>query len=704
MNQIRCSLFQHYWNRIGDKSIEEIVDHIKSKDKVTFEALRSYDKSNLTEIEKCKRQLLAFTPSGVFTGNRSMSGLATYNKLVILEIDDLFETHLKHARFHAFTLPFTFLCFTSARSNGLKIVVKVDSELKDHAMAFQKVAHYYQQQINRPINPSGVDPLRLSFFSYDPEIYYAPDSQTFIVNPVKVSTQTKTEAAASGEGGETAQFVQFASDPIQQKVSLESPEGSLHENKELSDIANKEAPINSELASVVSEEDDSDEALDSVEEHSPMIPDHVYEKLPLFLRVCCKEFSGRKRDIFLISAISNLSACFQKVMGVYGQRYVSPNLYSFTVAPAASGKGSLSFSYELIQAINRRMLDESLSAFKAYEDAVNMHKSSKGAVSINPVPIKPKFSVLNISANSSSAALLAQLRDNDGIGLMCDSEADTLTNSIKQDWGNFSDILRKAFHHEPINSSRKGEGHFNDYISIDHPALSVTLTGTPGQVTSLIGSAENGLFSRFIYYKFYQAPVWESPFGSSIKMNLSDFFTRKALEVDNMHCFINRKHRRFSLTFEQENRFNSEFTLLLNKALKGNSNEIAGVVYRIGLITFRIAMVLSLIDSYDKGSDKDELFCSDELYEVAINISKTIIRHSIHLYSLLPKSSNSILSVMQQTFFDKLPVTFNRNQAIKIAEKISVKERTADKYLKNLLDQKLITIISHGKYQKADQE
>lgn len=36
------------------------------------------------------------------------------------------------------------------------------------------------------------------------------------------------------------------------------------------------------------------------------------------------------------------------------------------------------------------------------------------------------------------------LQANEGIGLIFETEADTLSNSMKQEWGSFSDVLRKA--------------------------------------------------------------------------------------------------------------------------------------------------------------------------------------------------------------------------------------------------------------------
>ena len=68
------------------------------------------------------------------------------------------------------------------------------------------------------------------------------------------------------------------------------------------------------------------------------------------------------------------------------------------------------------------------------------------------------------------------LEFNEGSGCICESEADTITNALKQEWGGFNDVLRKAFHNETILSSRRA---YFEYTKIEAPKLSLSITGTP---------------------------------------------------------------------------------------------------------------------------------------------------------------------------------------------------------------------------------
>jgi hypothetical protein len=115
------------------------------------------------------------------------------------------------------------------------------------------------------------------------------------------------------------------------------------------------------------------------------------------------------------------------------------------------------------------------------------------------LPQEPNYKILYIPANISSAMVIQHLKEGNERGIFCETEADSMGNTLKQDWGGYSDLLRKAFHHEPISYSRKTN---KEFVEIDNPCLSVALSGTPGQVENLIKSSEDGLFSRFIFYSF----------------------------------------------------------------------------------------------------------------------------------------------------------------------------------------------------------
>ena len=90
--------------------------------------------------------------------------------------------------------------------------------------------------------------------------------------------------------------------------------------------------------------------------------------------------------------------------------------------------------------------------------------------------------MLIIPANSSASSFLNILNDNEGRGLLFETEGDTLSQTLRSDYGNYSDVLRKAFHHEQVNQSRRKD---REFVDISEPCVSVALAGTPEQVAEV---------------------------------------------------------------------------------------------------------------------------------------------------------------------------------------------------------------------------
>lgn len=86
----------------------------------------------------------------------------------------------------------------------------------------------------------------------------------------------------------------------------------------------------------------------------------------------------------------------------------------------------------------------------------------------SPANLSTKCSL--ILANSSASAFIQTLADTDFIAMIFETEADTLSGTFKQEWGNFSDVLRKAFHHERTSLFRRKDLEFID-IKDPHLAL-----------------------------------------------------------------------------------------------------------------------------------------------------------------------------------------------------------------------------------------
>ena len=134
--------------------------------------------------ERAKKSLPAFTPSATFKGGRKIEFLQEYTHIVVLDIDKITQEQLSNAKILTNENQYTFASFISLSGNGLKILVKVNSNKEEHKEAFLKLQKYYEELLTLSIDKSGKDITRLCFVSYDAELYLNENASFFpVVNP-----------------------------------------------------------------------------------------------------------------------------------------------------------------------------------------------------------------------------------------------------------------------------------------------------------------------------------------------------------------------------------------------------------------------------------------------------------------------------------------------------------------------------------------
>jgi hypothetical protein len=437
---------------------------------------------------------------------------------------------------------------------------------------------------------------------------------------------------------------------------------------------------------------------------TPVLPSNIYNNLPLELKNLTRFFDdGREKDVFLLSTLGVLSSCFPDIQGVYDNKLVGMNLFLFISAPASAGKGVMTWARRLgdekhkdLESNFNRKSAEYISELKNYQPTLENGQEAK-------TPIKPERQLFFVPANSSSSKVIQSIKANVNFGVMFETEADTLTQALGNDWGNFSDILRKIFHHEAIELQRKTN---DEYISIQKSYLSVVLSGTPNQIKNLLSSVENGFFSRFIFYDFPLMSTWRNVFDRSKESPDGEFqsMSTKLLRYSNQlnqFAATTGGPITFSLTRSQEDIFNNWFSERQARLHNIYGDQMIASIRRLGLITFRIAMILTAIRQM-KCELSSSLSCSQEDFETALSMTDTLLIHTTKVYTQLQNfKETKTASGRKELFLEKLPESFNRATAMETAAFINIKEKTAENYLSEYINNFLVQRIEHNSYAKV---
>ena len=279
--------------------------------------------------------------------------------------------------------------------------------------------------------------------------------------------------------------------------------------------------------------------------------------LPDFLqKVIARKKSTEDADLLLLGALAVISACLPGISGEYDELVFYPNFFLFVTGNASAGKGRLSLCRAIAEPIHEALREQNEAENAEYEKQLAAYNASKNKQNLDK-PKAPPLRILFIPANSSATAFYQTLSENDEKGLMFETEGDTLANTFAADHGHYSEGFRQAFQHESISYSRRKD---REYVNVKRPRLSAVLSGTPRQIQNLITDTENGLFSRFVFYRLPTRITWHNVFAKSGNGSINEYFANLGAEFFDFYTELkNAQGIVFSFTEEQQDKFNAVF-------------------------------------------------------------------------------------------------------------------------------------------------
>lgn len=451
----------------------------------------------------------------------------------------------------------------------------------------------------------------------------------------------------------------------------------------------------------------------------PTIPPYVFKMLPDPLKGAIEQYdSNEEKSIALLSSLTTVAAGLHNIRIPFRKKEYHCNLFQVIVGPPASNKGITLHSRVILDKVQIRLKRQYLVDKAKHLKALHDRKEKENQKSIDSLDVK-KSEEINIESESSSnnnnydhlevsltepnqkhiilpsdissAALVDLVEKNDGFGLIFDSEAQTILNTFKQDWGaNLTSMLLKTFENEPLELARKS---LKSMISIPEPRLSVLLTGNPEHLSGLVKSITNGLYSRFCIYQTQKIGWMDIKQNENNKNYLEGYGELSTIVGDLNESLSTGLYIQFRLTGDQIEMFNKFFGSLDGILSSEIDTNFSSVVKRMGVICYRICSLLGAMRNH--ASLNRHLECSNEDFAVALSVCSTLLKHSVYTFMTSAETNLPLVK-----FYSQLPTRFTRKEAQIVASDMEVKVRTMDLYLKELISNNKLRKASHGIYEK----
>ena len=440
----------------------------------------------------------------------------------------------------------------------------------------------------------------------------------------------------------------------------------------------------------------------------PLFDPAIYSRLPGILRKAVETMHIRQeKDLVLIGSIVTLSSVLLPFRTIFHGRTIFPNMFLFVPGPAGSGKGRLDFCYRLVRPIHNDKRELWQLQQEEYKQELDRYRAlSKKEKANTTSPVKPPITLLRVPANCSATSFAEAMADN-GNMLMFETEGDTVVNTFKSDYGNYSDNFRKAFAHEEFGYLRRGND--SEEKEVHNPRLSVVLSGTPEQVKSLIPNAENGLLSRFIFYTLSATDEWLDGFsGYDADNPLEKVFDDLGKEIDRFYQHLKQYQEIwFTLSIVQQQKFNDYFAEEKQRMKQLNGDLYNASTHRLSWALLRIAMILTALRCMDTGKVPEKIECADSDFDTALSIIKTVSHHNDYIFNVLNegvteevKVSETYSSAARATLLSILPEQFTSKDMKAAALKINKSVRTVERQIRRAIQKGQVKELGKGSYQK----
>lgn len=410
--------------------------------------------------------------------------------------------------------------------------------------------------------------------------------------------------------------------------------------------------------------------------NTPELPSEVFEHLPSLLKECCELIDDiRNRDCFLIMALPVIAVHLNNIRFEVADGTFKPNICTYVVKSHSGIDRYPKKAAELASVLQNRALE-----------------GSAGSIT-KPV----------IELKSSSKNIQKEIYQNKGKGLIFEEYMQVAARMGSFDYHLFQRVIEKSSLHKPMSFTLD-----NEQTRVLIPEISAALNGTMTEVKTFVENMGEGHLTNYSFYLFESDGEWKSsrPTTRSREFNQKiEQFSEKLFELYELlikkssPVYVEPTKEQWQMiddTFSEKMNLIEELDLTQNLQI-ANENAVVNTLKLVSIFTITRVYLDQQIDL----NSVDVLSPNDHDMIAALWLTDTFMKHAIRLYQNLPvMRKESYRGNRFNRFFGTLPAIFDTSEAVEIAAMLSIPDRTANRYLSELIEKNKLIKLKRGVYKK----
>lgn len=403
---------------------------------------------------------------------------------------------------------------------------------------------------------------------------------------------------------------------------------------------------------------------------SQPISEEAYGCLPDSLGVCCEVLKNpANRDLFLLSFLPAIAAHMPNVVAEHADGYYSASLNLFLIDSSGNAE------------------NYSKKAIRFFEDPMTRNTSDTPGLW------------------TSVKTALSRKQD---IGAGFWERSHAIYETMPQFTG---DLYESEIRDRNLQDATFREAFRVIKREVDNRlyTLSNAIVGDIDHYRTFWSRFDSTILSSFLVYLGKKEEEWQShrPDAASRLLNLRLEEFKNLLKQINTQLLARSAPLVAELTNNQwqmiDDTFAEKMEIIEELALPP---ELKKANYKAAIYALKLTAIFSVIRRFESGEDgfagREFITPDDDDVIAALWIADTCLKHTIRAFEQLPiEAQPDAKGDRYHKFYNVLPPEFETYEAVEMANKMNIADRTAKRYLNTLIDEHKLTRIRKGQYEKV---